>query len=138
MIPERFEDLARRIASTQLLSYTFENKQLRFQLYHDDSARLYTFALPTDTVHGRTVSPSPDRSLCSIRIVDLDRRLDIRHDRYFPPSDAKLLITDARERVSLAYGRRCGEYRWLVNLQAEYALLSFLVRDLAEIRWEVE
>jgi len=138
VIPERFEVLARRIENAQLIAYTFENKQLRFQLYHNDSARLYAFVLPTDTVHGRSVSTTPARMLCSIRLVELQRRLDIRHDRYFPPANSKLLLNDARERINLAYGRRCDEYQWLVNLQGEYTLLSFLVRDLAEIRWEVE
>jgi hypothetical protein len=138
MTSERFEQLALRLANLQLVSYVFESKQLRFQLFHLDSARLYSFTLPTDTVHGRTISPLPARSMCSISLVDLERRLDIRHDRYYPPGDAKMILEDAREQITLAYGRRRDEHRWLVNLQGEYTLLSFLVRDLSEIRWHVE
>jgi len=138
MIAERFEDLARRIENVQLIAYIFESKQLRFQLFHQHLARLYVFSLPTDTVYGRTVPTSPSQSLCSIRLIELERRLDIRSDRYFPPSDGRLILIDALERVNLAYGRRRDEYRWLVNLQAEHLLMSFLARDLDEIRWEVE
>jgi hypothetical protein len=138
VVSETFEELTQRIENSQLLAYVFESKQLRFQLFHMKSVRLYSFAVPTDTVHGRTVSTTPARSLCSIRLSELERRLDIRHNRYFPPEDPKLLLNDARERITLAYGRRRDEYRWLVNLQGEYPLLSFLVGDLSEIRWEVE
>jgi hypothetical protein len=124
VISENFEELTQRIENSQLLAYVFESKQLRFQLYHMKSARLYSFSAPTDTVHGRTVSSTITRSTCSIRLVDLE--------------DAKLLLNDAKERITLAYGRRRDDYRWLVNLQGEYTLLSFLVGDLSEIRWEVE
>ena len=135
---ERFEDLARRIAKSQLISYSFEDKRLRFQLFHPGSSRLVSFELRTDTLHARSISAEPRRLDCSIELIELGRRLDIRHDRYFPPTEAKLLLIDARDRVTLAYGRRCTEYHWLLNLQGEYPLLSCLVYDLEEIRWEVE
>ncbi len=133
-----FERLADTLGKVQLLSYTFESKALRFQLFHAGSSRIYSFNLPTDTVHGRTLVREASQAACAIERIALDRRLDIRHERYFPPADSKLLLADARDRVMLAYGRRCSEYRWLVNIRGEYPLLSFLARDLGEIGWDEE
>ncbi len=138
MIPAKLAELVRKIEDSQLISYTFENKQVRFQLFHPGSAKLYSFSAPSDTVHGRSVTADPVRATCSIRLIDLQKRLDIKHERYFPPGDSKLVLTDAQERVTLAYGRRCAEHRWLFSLQGNYPLLSFLMLDLAQVDWEVE
>jgi hypothetical protein len=134
----KFEELAQVIENSLLISYVFENKQLRFQLFHLDSSRLYSFSMPSDTVHGRSVSGDRLRSTCSIRLIDLRKRLETRYDRYFPPADSRQILCDARDRVTLAYGRRCVEHRWLINLQGDYPLLTCLVRELDEIEWEVE
>ena len=138
MVRERFEELARRIDGSQLIAYAFEGKRLRFQLYHPGSSRLYSFDLPTDSVYGRSIPVDPDRSACSIRLVDLGRRLDIRQERYFPPLDPNLVLKDAKDRACLAYGRRCVDCRWLMSLDNGRTLLCCLVLDLEAIQWLVE
>jgi hypothetical protein len=138
MLVQRFEDIARMIEDSRLVSYTFENKLLRFQLFHPETSRLYTFTTPTDTVHGRTITSETSRSSCKIRLIDLKQRLRINHDRYFPPADSPSLLRDARERVTLAYGRRSVEHRWLLNLEGEYPLLSCLLLDTAMIAWDIQ
>jgi hypothetical protein len=134
----RLEEFIGRLESSQLISYVFENKELRFQLYHPGSGRLVSFFVPTDTIQGRSISSDVRRSTGSIALIELVRRLEIRHDRYFPPTETRLLLADAADRVMLAYGRRVMECRWLLSLRGEYPLLSCLVRDPAEIRWIVE
>jgi hypothetical protein len=134
----RLEDFLCRLESAQLISYVFENKELRFQLYHPGTGRLVWFFVPTDTIQGRSISSDVRRSTGSITLIELVRRLEIRHDRYFPPTESRLLLADAADRVMLAYGRRVMDCHWLLSLRGEYPLLSCLVRDLAEIRWTVE
>jgi hypothetical protein len=134
----RLEEFLGRVENSQLLSYVFEDKELRFQIYHPGTKRLVSFFVPTDTVHGRSIVSDARRSTGSIALIELIRRLDIRHDRYFPPTETRLLLADAADRVMLAYGRRCSDCRWLLSLKGEYPLLSCLVRDPDEIRWTVE
>jgi hypothetical protein len=137
-MPARLEEFFGRLESSQLISYVFENKELRFQLYHPGTGRLVSFFVPTDTIQGRSISSDVRRSTGSISLIELVRRLEIRHDRYIPPSEYKLLLADAADRVMLAYGRRVMDCQWLLSLRGEYPLLSCLVRDPAEIRWTVE
>ena len=56
-----------RSAGARLISYTFESKELRFQLYLEGDGQLLAVSVPTDTVHGRTVAPAADRSTCRRR-----------------------------------------------------------------------
>jgi hypothetical protein len=134
----RLEEFLVRVENSQLISYVFENKELRFQLYHPGTRRLVSVFVPTDTVHGRSITADVERSTGSIALIELVRRLDIRHDRYIPPTERRLLLADAADRVMLAYGRRIADCRWLLSLRGEYPLLSCLVRDPAEIRWTLE
>jgi hypothetical protein len=138
MIALKFLEIAAFLERSQLVHYRFENKQLYFQLFHEGSARLYTFHVTTDTVHGRSIVAESSRSDCSMLLIDLGQRLEVKHGRYFPPTDSKQILQDARDRVTLAYGRRSNEHRWLLNLEGEYPLLSFLVQNLDEIQWEIE
>jgi hypothetical protein len=120
---------------SQLISYSFENKELRFQLFHRGEAGLLTFFAPTDTVYGRTVSADPKRSVCRLAVFDLARDIPVRAGRYIPPEDTQRIFDHARDRLTLAYGRRASEYRWLFALKGELTLLACLVPDLSDIRW---
>ena len=125
-------------AGSQLISYVFEGKELRFQLFHEGEGGLLIFELTTDTVHGRSISPDPKRSLCRIELVDLPERLTVQNGRYLPAGSTAQFLEHARDRLTLAYGRRASEYRWLLRLQGQYPLLACLVHDPAEIRWTAE
>ena len=131
----RLEDFIGLVEDSQLISYVFEDRELRFQLFHPGTGRLVSFFIPTDTVQGRSISTDPRRSTGSIALIELARRLDIRHDRYLPPAETRLLLADAADRVMLAYGRRVADCRWLLSFRGEYPLLSCLVRDPEETRW---
>jgi hypothetical protein len=134
----RLEEFIGRVKNSQLIGYVFENKELRFQLYHSGTERLVSFFVPTDTVQGRSVATDVKRSTGSIALIELGQRLAIRHDRYIPPTETRLLLADAADRVMLAYGRRFTDCRWLLSLRGDYPLLSCLVREPEEIRWTVE
>jgi hypothetical protein len=120
---------------SQLISYSFESKELRFQLFHTGEAGLLTFFVPTDTVYGRTVSADPKRSVCRMAVFDLARDMPLKAGRYTPPDATQKLFDHARDRLTLAYGRRSSDCRWLFSLKSEITLLACLVQDLAEIRW---
>lgn len=135
---QRFEDLIARSRGSRLISYVFESKELRFQLFHEGEGHLLSVALPTDTVHGRTVASDPARSTCRIELIDLAQYLPVLDGRYAPPPDPGLFVEHARTRLTLAYGRRTSDCRWLLGLRGKYPLLACLVNDPAEIRWTVE
>jgi hypothetical protein len=120
---------------SQLISYSFESKERRFQLFHSATAGLLTFFVPTDTVYGRTVSADPKRSVCRIALFDLARDLPIKAGRYTPPEATQKLFDHARDRLTLAYGRRASDCRWLLSLKNDITLLACLVLDLTDIRW---
>ena len=82
--------------------------------------------------------PRRGRAICSVELIDLESRLEVRHERYFPPTGTANILEDAKSRVMLAYGRRRSEARWLMVLQGEYPLLCCLVRDLDEVQWVEE
>jgi hypothetical protein len=132
------DEVIARSAGARLISYTFESKELRFQLYLETEGKLLAVALPTDTVHGRTVDPSGGRATCRIELFDLCRYVPTLEGRYVPPPDPNLFLDHARDRLSLAYGRRVTDCRHMILLRGKYPLLAFLVRDLSEIRWSVE
>lgn len=132
------DEVIARSAGARLISYTFESKELRFQLYLEGGGQLLAVAVPTDTVHGRTVAPASDRSTCRIEVMELVRYLPNLRGRYVPTPDIALFEDHARTRLSLAYGRRTEDCRYLLALRGKYPLLACLVRDLAEIRWTVE
>ncbi len=71
-------------------------------------------------------------------MFDLARYVPALDGRYVPPPDQSLFLSHARDRLSLAYGRRVTDCRYLLLLRGKYPLLACLVRDLAEIRWSVE
>ncbi len=135
---QTLDELIARSAGARLISYTFESKELRFQLYLEGDGQLLAVAVPTDTVHGRTVSTSPERSTCKIELFDLARYLPSLGGRYVPAPDPALFVDHARDRLTLAFGRRTSEFRYLLNLRGKYPLLACLVGDLADIRWSVE
>jgi len=122
-------------ADSQLISYSFESKELRFQLFHKAAAGLLTFFVPTDTVYGRTVSADPKRSVCRLALFDLARDMPVKAGRYLPPEETQRIFDHARDRLTLAYGRRASEYRWLFALKGDITLLACLVVDLNDIRW---
>ena len=134
----RLDELIAGSAGSQLISYAFENKELKFQLFHEGTSSLMAFAAATDTVHGRTVSHDPRRATCRIELVDLETRLFIQDGRYLPSTEPHQFRDHARDRIALAYGRRASEFRWLIRLQGEYPLLAFLVRDLADLHWTID
>jgi hypothetical protein len=135
---QSLDEVIARSAGARLISYTFESKELRFQLYLEAEGHLLAVALPTDTVHGRTVAPDKERSTCKIEVFDLSRYLPTLQGRYVPPPDPNLFVDHAHDRLSLAYGRRITDCRHLLLLRGKYPLLACLVRDLSEIRWSVE
>jgi hypothetical protein len=121
-----------------LISYSFESKELRFQIFHEGEGRLLIFEVPTDSVHGRSITPDPKRSTCRIELVELGEKLAVRDGRYHPPTSTAQFLDHARGRLTLAYGRRATEYPWLLRLQGQYPLLACLVHDPGDIRWTVE
>jgi hypothetical protein len=135
---QTLDEVIVRSAVARLISYTFESKELRFQLYLESEGKLLALALPTDTVHGRTVDPAGDRATCRIEVFDLSRYVPTLQGRYVPPPDQALFLEHARDRLSLAYGRRVTDCSYLLLLRGKYPLLACLVRDLSEIRWSVE
>jgi hypothetical protein len=135
---QTLDEVIARSSGARLISYTFESKELRFQLYLERDGTLLSMAVPADTVHGRTISPDGGRSNCRLEVFDLSRYLPTHNGRYVPPPDSALFLDHARDRLSLAYGRRITDCRHLLVLRGRYPLLACLVRDLAEIRWSVE
>jgi len=131
------EELFATSSGSQLVSYRFESKSLKFQLLHA-RVGLLGFVVPTDTVHGRTVRDEPRRPLCRVEIIDLRQSLFIRDGRYLAPTEPDQFRDHARNRTTLAYGRRASEHRWLLSIKGEYPLLVCLVRDLADIEWTID
>ena len=125
-------------AGSRLIGYHFESKSLTVQLFHDAIGHLLLFAIPTDTVHGRSASSDPARSTCRIELISLESALLVRDGRYVPPTETDQFRDHARGRLTLAYGRRASEFRWLFRLSGAYPLLACLIRDPGEIRWTVE
>jgi hypothetical protein len=135
---QTLDEVIARSAGARLISYTFESKELRFQLYLEGEGKLLAVAVPTDTVHGRTVSANPERTTCRIELFDLGRYLPTLGGRYVPAPDPSLFVAHAQDRLTLAYGRRVTEFRYLLNLRGKYPLLACLVGNLADIRWSIE
>jgi hypothetical protein len=135
---QTLDELLARSSGAKLISYTFESKELRFQLYLEGEGQLVAVALPTDTVHGRTIDPASERTTCRIDLLDLSRYVPTLDGRYVPPPDPKRFLDHARDRLTLAYGRRVTDCGYLLTLRGKYPLLASLVRDLSEIRWSVE
>jgi hypothetical protein len=135
---QSLDAIAAGSSGSLLISYAFESKELRFQIFHESVGKLVVFEVPTDTVHGRSIPPDPSRSICRIDLIELGEKLAIRDGRYHPPDSSAQFLDHARSRLTLAYGRRSSEYRWLLRLQGQYPLLACLVHDPAEIRWTFE
>jgi hypothetical protein len=135
---QTLDELIARSSGARLISYAFESKELRFQLFLEKRGQLVAVVVPTDTVHGRTVPVEPDRATCRIELFDLARYVPVLRGRYAPPPDLDLFVGHARDRISLCYGRRADEFRHLLLLRGKYPLLACLVRDLGDIRWSVE
>ena len=138
--PARRPSLNDVIATSEgshLIAYAFESKELTFQLYHPTNG-VIQFHIPTDTVHGRTVPSDPKRSRCRLDLVDLGKALAIVEGRYAPPTDIKRFLKHARDRTTIAYGRRASEYGYLLLLKGQYPLLACLVADPAKIEWTTE
>lgn len=132
------DDVIARSEGARLISYAFESKTLNFQLYLEGDGHLLAVSVPTDTVHGRTVTADPERSKCRIEVFDVARYLPALGGRYVPAPDPAVFVDHARDRLTLALGRRTTDCRYLLSLRGKYPLLACLVRDLSEIRWSVE
>src|SRR6478735_120004 len=98
---QTLDELIARSAGARLISYTFENKELRFQLYLEGAGQLLAVAVPTDTVHGRTVPTDRDRAACKIEVLDVPRYLPTLGGRYAPAHDPALFIDHSRDRLTL-------------------------------------
>src|SRR4051794_39625843 len=73
LMSSRLVELLGRVEHSQLITYVFEDKELRFQLYLPETGRLVTFFVPTDTVQGRSISADARRSTGSISLIELAR-----------------------------------------------------------------
>ncbi len=135
---DNLDSLITSSEGSQLISYQFGDKQLEFQLFHAGRQALINFAVPTDTVHGRTVQGRGSPAICTLELIPLQSRLLVRRDRYMPPTDSQTILKDAQERVSLAYGRRADEHRYLLTLSGEITLLCCLVKNPSDITWTLD
>ena len=138
MVPT-LESLFRESVDSLLISYTFESKELRFQLFHSGVGGLITFHVATDTVLGRSVSSDPSRATCRLEVIDLASRLAIRDGRYIPSTTPSALLGDARDRLGLAHGRRASEAKALLVVRGrETPRLACLVATPSDIHWTIE
>lgn len=135
---QTLDEVIARSVGARLISYTFESKELRFQLYLEGDGHLLAVAVRTDTVHGRSVSADPERSRCRIEVLELARYLPTLRGRYAPAPDVERFVDLARDRLTLALGRRASEFRHLLLLRGQYPLLACLVAERGDIRWSVE
>lgn len=131
----RLDELINQSEGSQLISYTFEERGVRFQLFHEGFAVLLSVVARTDTVYGRSVPTDSKRARCRIVLTDLESRLFIKDGRYIPSIETEVAVAESRAHLNLAYGRRASETRWMFTLRGEYDLLCFLLRDLADLQW---
>ncbi|MDX2039525.1 MAG: hypothetical protein SFX72_22995 [Isosphaeraceae bacterium] len=131
------DDLLADSIDSQLISYSFESREIRFQLFNARLGTLFTIEARTDTVYGRSV-PSDDRALCRMVVGDVARALSVRDGVFQAPSDPAAAREQTLRGLHLAHGRRPEDARWMITLVGDYILLCFLVRDLSEIRWTTE
>jgi hypothetical protein len=134
----RLDELIATSENSQLISYAFENRSVRFQLYHEGLAALLTVEARTDTVYGRSIPLDERRARCRIAIADLADLLFIQDGHYIPSTETEVALSESDRHLNLAYGRKTEDARWILWLKGRYDLLCFLLRDLADLQWTLD
>jgi hypothetical protein len=61
--------------------------------------------------------------------VNLNEVLETSHDYYVPNSNFGAMMKEVRSGTSLAYGKKCSQFKWLLSITGYSRLLSCLVED---------
>lgn len=67
------------------------------------------------------------------KIYELTREVEISNGIYVAPKDIPTLSLHARLGISLAYGKRASEFKYLACLLSSVPLISCLIKDVIEV-----
>lgn len=130
------EEIIARSGDSKLLGYTFASGLLEIQLEHDELDQILTLRIPTDFVYGGTLSKDDDIFLnCRIELIRLADVLTVENGFYVPKSDFGGFMWEVKNGVSLAYGRKAPEFKYLLSAIGYTRLISCLIPDLASVEW---
>lgn len=135
-----FEELVSKSGDSQLKHYRFQNgiATLKLELYEDVSTVRIDF--PTKLVFAQTLDFTDTHDInliCRLEIIALETVLRTQHGYYMSPTDFADVMKETRRGLSLAYGQKQSEVKWLVNVIGYDRLFSCLVSELSDVRWVV-
>ena len=135
---ETFEELVSRSGDSQLIGYRFESGIATLELELDHDSSTVQIDLPTKLVFAQTLDFTDDNDiglLCRLEIVELTPLLRTLHGYYMPPAAFADVMKETRRGLSLAYGQKQNEVKWLVNVIGYDRLFSCLLGEINDVRW---
>jgi hypothetical protein len=135
---DSFHQLIAKTGDSQLIGCRFQNgiATLELELYDVDSTvqinlpTRFIFAEKLDFTHPDDIS-----LICRLEIIELGIFLHTQHGYYMPPADFADVMKQTRRGLSLAYGQKQSEAKWLVNAIGYDRLFSCLLKEINDVRW---
>lgn len=134
------EELIAWSGDSNLRHYQFANGLAELVLDMSEIDAKVKISIQTDTVMaGRIAADDHVRSTCRLELLDLSELLCSENGSYLPPPDFPTLMKHRRNAVTIAYGRRVNEARWILSIVGYSRLFSCLVASPEAVSWcEVE
>ncbi|AFZ26570.1 hypothetical protein Cylst_4491 [Cylindrospermum stagnale PCC 7417] len=70
--------------------------------------------------------------------MELNSLLNIENEFYVPNSNFGKMMKEVNGGASLAYGRKCSDVKWLLNVIGYSRLISCLISNLENVSWGVK
>jgi hypothetical protein len=130
----KIDDLIAKSGDSKLISYDFSDGILSIYLDLDEIDDLVVIKVITNSVYGEQLSRKDDVLMtCRVELIELNETLCKINDYYVPSSNFGIMMKEVRSGASLAYGKKCSQSRWLLNVTGYSRLLSCLVEDLDKV-----
>lgn len=130
------EYLIAHSGDSMLRHYRFENGFAELTLELSEIDACVKILVQTDTVAaGKLSSHEDSQSICRLELIDLLDVLQSKDGYYMSPCDFPALMRHRKNAVTLGYGRKIGEARWILSAVGYSRLFSCLVAHLDAISW---
>ncbi|AFZ28408.1 hypothetical protein Cylst_6641 (plasmid) [Cylindrospermum stagnale PCC 7417] len=133
-----FKELVARSGDSQLVEYQFSNGLLTIHMEIDDLDESVIINVSTQLVYGEKIPSDYDiLKTCRLELVELNSILNIEHEFYVPNFNFGKMMKEVNCGASLAYGRKCSDAKWLLNVIGYSRLISCIISNLEEVSWQV-
>lgn len=129
--------LIAQTGDSTLRSYSFNNGLLvvSLELYDGRDVRIN---IPTTVVRGEQISTERIR-YTFLKLDELEGMLKINKDGFYvPSSDFGRMMKEVRSGVSLAYGQRATEIKWLLSVTKNHPRVVCTVAEIDQITWLID